>query len=188
MVETLGAVLLLSIALVGPMVIVEKGLQASLIAKDQNTAFNLAQDAVEYIRFARDTNCLTAAATQCPGGAGGTWLYGTVNLGSFGCISADGVAACTIDSYANTGATCGASGTSTCPVINYNSTTNNYTYSTGANITPSIFTRAVQIQTPASCSTASNTTPCEADITVTVSWNDPLLHSIVVKESLYDWQ
>jgi Tfp pilus assembly protein PilV len=187
LVETLGAVLLLSIAIVGPLTIAQKGLSTALISKDQNTAFNLAQDAVEYLRFARDTNCLVAAAagsTACPAvqWLNGNGTTGTVNLGA--CISTDGSAACTVDSYSNAVAACAGGVCST--AINYDATPtgiNAYSYSTG---TPSIFTRTVQIQYNSACTTTCN--PNEADITVTVSWNDPLAHSIVVKESLYDWQ
>jgi prepilin-type N-terminal cleavage/methylation domain-containing protein len=180
LIETMAAILLLSIALVGPMTIAQKGLQTSLIAKDQDAAFNLAQDAVEFLRYARDTNCLTAGGSSCPAAV---WLTGTINLTP--CISANGTAACTVDSYVNAVASCTGG---VCSVINYDSGNNDYTYGSNANTAPTIFTRTVQIQTPASCATASNATPCEADVTVNVSWSDPLVHSVQVKESLYDWQ
>ena len=66
--ETLIAVLVLSLAITGPLTIAQKGLQAALISKDQDTAFYLARDAVEYVRFVRDTNCLKAGAPAggCP--------------------------------------------------------------------------------------------------------------------------
>jgi hypothetical protein len=186
LVETLGAVLLLSIALVGPMVIAEKGLQASLLAKDQNSAFNMAQDAVEYLRFARDTNCLAAGATglvPCPAA---NWLSGgglsnTVNLTP--CISANGSATCYLDSLGANPAAPTVCSSGTCPVVGYDSSNNYLSYS-GANNT--IFTRTISIKYNPACSGTCN--PSEADIAVTISWNDPLAHSIVVNESLYDWQ
>ena len=66
--ETLIAVFVLSLAITGPFMIAQKGLQAGLISKDQITAFYLAQDAIEYIRYARDTNCLVAGSVAggCP--------------------------------------------------------------------------------------------------------------------------
>jgi prepilin-type N-terminal cleavage/methylation domain-containing protein len=191
LIETLAAILLLSIALAGPMTIAQKGLSASLISKDQNTAFNLAQDAVEYVRFSRDTNCLAAAAAApssvpCPAV---NWLNGiggnanTINLSS--CISTDitqpGSAACYLDSYANTVTPC-TSGVCSNP-INYDSTNNDYTYGSG---TATIFTRTVQIQYNSGCTTSCNAS--EADVVVTVSWSDPVTHSISVRESLYNWQ
>jgi len=185
LIETLGAVLLLSIALVGPMVIAQKGLQTALISKDQNSAFNLAQDAVELVRFARDTNCLRAGISNC---APASWLQGSgVDLTP--CISPDGSAACYFDSLGNSPTvptTCGAVGTA-CPVINYDSTNNYFTYAAvGGSVTPSIFTRTMQIKYNPACTTTCNKD--EADIAVTVSWSDPVAHSIVVNESLYDWQ
>ena len=188
MVETLGAVLLLSIALVGPMVIAEKGLQTALISKDQNSAFNLAQDAVEYVRFARDTNCLAAgAATLIPCPAA-NWLSGgglssTVNLTP--CVSTDGSQACYFDSLGNNPAAPVQCTSNVCSPIYYDPANNYFTYSTG-NTNPSIFTRTVQIKYNPSCSGTCN--PAEADVTVTVSWSDPVAHSIVVNESVYDWQ
>jgi len=184
LVETLAAILVLTIAIAGPLTIAQKGLQISLISKDQNTAFNLAQDAVEYLRFARDTNCLAAgvSAGGCPAAQ---WLVGngtglTVNLTP--CISANGTKACLVDSYVNTVTAC--SGNPCTTPLNYDSTgINAFSYTVG---TPSIFTRTVQIQNDPTCTTTCN--PNEADITVTVSWNDPLNHSVSVSESLYDWQ
>jgi prepilin-type N-terminal cleavage/methylation domain-containing protein len=190
LIETMAAVLLLSIALAGPMTIAQKGLSTALISKDQNTAFNLAQDAIEYVRFARDTNCLVATAAtpgNCPAAS---WLTGTVNLGSasggFDCISADNSKTCSIDSAANAGANCSSVGAMCVTPINFDATNNKYTYTTGAGITSTIFIRTVQIKYNAGCTTTCNA--AEADITVTVSWNDPAAHSIVVRESLYNWQ
>src|SRR6185437_13507555 len=101
LIETLVAVLLLSIAIVGPMTIAQKGLQTALISKDQATAFNLAQDAIEFVRFARDTNCLVAGPGGCPAG---NWLHGNGGAGTIAldnCVSTTGTSACYISSYNN---------------------------------------------------------------------------------------
>lgn len=190
LVETLGAVLLLSIALVGPMAIAEKGLQTSLISKDQNTAFNLAQDAIEYVRFARDTNCLAASASSLVPCPTGNWLSGgglanTVNLSP--CVTADGSNSCTIDSLGVTAPTSCAAALCTTP-LNYD-TNNNYIVSpatTGLGISPTIFTRSVQIITPVCTGAVCNSS--EAVVRITVSWMDPIQHTVTVQESLFDWQ
>jgi type II secretory pathway pseudopilin PulG len=193
LVETLGAVLLLSIALVGPMVIAEKGLQTALISKDQNTAFNLAQDAVEFIRFTRDTNCLAAGHAgiiPCPPTGTPNWISGdgtgsTINLNP--CITTDGSNACIVDSIAASApVSCGAALCAT--PINYDSGNNYFitAATNGTTINPSIFTRSVNIKYDPACSGTCNQS--EADITVTVSWSDPVAHSVVVNESIYDWQ
>lgn len=189
LVETLAAVLLLSLALVGPLAIAQKGLSTALTSKDQNSAFNLAQDAIEYVRFARDTNCLAAASaslTPCPGGlTSPSWVNDTINLNP--CISASGSSACYLDTFGqNPSAPTACTSATACPVINYDSVNNDFTYNTGAGIASTIFTRAVQIAYNPSCSGSCNQS--EADVTVTVSWSDPAAHSISVAESLYNWQ
>lgn len=183
LVETLAAVLLLSIALAGPMTIAQKGLQTALTAKDQDTAYNLAQDAVEYIRWARDTNCLTAAAANgCPAG---NWLAGSGSgvTSLSNCVSADGSASCTIDDFGGTIAACSG----TCSALNYNTNSNEYTYAAvGSGVVTTPFTRTISIKYNPGCSGACNT--AEASTTVTISWSDPAQHSIQVNEILYDWQ
>ncbi len=63
LVETLVAITILLLAIGGPMFAVSQSLKSSYYARDQITAFYLAQDAIEYIRNLRDENALT----------GGTW-------------------------------------------------------------------------------------------------------------------
>jgi len=182
LVETLAAILLLSIALVGPMVIAQKGLQASITAKDQDTAFNLAQDAIEYIRYVRDTHCLTAgpSAGGCPAGS---WLAGAGAVDLTPCISTDGSATCTIDDFAGTASSCAG----TCSAINFDTSASHYSYtSAGGTVITTPYTRTIAIKYNPSCSGTCN--PNEADITVGIGWNDPAAHAIQVYESIYDWQ
>ncbi|HEV8666874.1 MAG TPA: hypothetical protein VN665_03455, partial [Candidatus Paceibacterota bacterium] len=160
------------------------------ISKDQNSAFNLAQDAVEYVRFARDTNCLTInAGTGCTGGlitASPMWLHGAIDLSP--CVSTDGSNVCYFDSLNNTPAAptqCNNGTLNVCNVIDYDPTNNYFTYST-ANTLATIFTRSVSIKYNPACTGTCN--PAEADVVVTVSWSDPVAHSIQVNESIYDWQ
>ncbi len=54
-IETLVAVTILMLAIVGPMTVSQKSLVASLYAKDQIIASYLAQDAMEYLKNKRDT-------------------------------------------------------------------------------------------------------------------------------------
>ena len=182
--ETLIAILVLSVAITGPLMIAQKGLQAALISKDQITAFYLAQDAIEYIRYARDTNCLVAGGGSggCPAGQ---WLQGNgsasqdVNLTP--CVSTDGSAACRVDVIALSQPVACTGGV--CQAINYDSTNNYFTYISGS---ASMYTRKVSIQNNPSCTLPCN--PNEAVIVVTVSWNDPIAHSITVREDIDNWQ
>lgn len=183
LIETLIAVMLLAIAITGPLTIASKGLTATLVAKDQFIGFYLAQDAIEYVRYVRDSNCLALG-----GGAGGcstsVWLTG---LGSWGgsswsgtCFAASG---CYVDSLNDpTASPPGVTACSgTCPVMNYDSTLKKFTYTSGS---PTLqrFIRTVTI---------TNTTPDEAVVTVTVSWTDVAGVTrvpITVRENIFRWQ
>lgn len=184
--ETLVAVMVLSLAIVGPLTIAQKGLQTALISKDQIGAFYLAQDAIEYIRYARDTNCLAAGSVVggCPTLQ---WVAGngnpaqSVNLAP--CISAAGASACTVDVIAGSQPAACTGGI--CAAINYDTTHNYYTYGSGS---ASIYTRTISITSPVCNAGATLCNSSEAYISVKVSWSDPIAHSITVKESLLDWQ
>lgn len=190
--ETMVAILVLSIALTGPFTLAQKGLQAALISKDQITAFYLAQDAIEYIRYARDTNCLAAGSLPggCPTGTptyatAPSWLNNTINLTP--CISSGGTNACTVDVIGNTPPAACVGGV--CAPIYYDSGKNYFTYSINDSTTAgSMFTRTITITSPV-CNAAS--TICNADeaaIVVKVSWSDPLPHSVTTRENLLNWQ
>ncbi|MBI2611099.1 prepilin-type N-terminal cleavage/methylation domain-containing protein [Candidatus Kaiserbacteria bacterium] len=58
LVETLVAVSILSVAIVSPMALTAKSLATAYYARDQITAFHLAQEAIEAIRHGRDNNIL----------------------------------------------------------------------------------------------------------------------------------
>lgn len=60
LVETLVAISLLLVAIIGPMSIAAQGLQASFFAREQATAVYLAQEAVESIQKLRDEDALGA--------------------------------------------------------------------------------------------------------------------------------
>ncbi len=80
LVETLVAISILLIAIMGPLTVVSQALQASYFSRDQVTAFYLAQDAVEYVRNVRDTNSLTASTDPTQ------WLTGlTLCMNAQGC-------------------------------------------------------------------------------------------------------
>ncbi len=188
LIETLVAVLLLATAVAGPLTIASAGLSAALVAKDQIVATYLAQDAIEYIRYKRDSACLAAGGTAC---ASGTWLS-TLSA----CTGATG---CYLDSTENAPASptvcptggCVKSGSqfSTSRFLCYSPTTNRYlngptptTCSSGT--VKSLFARAVAITTPVSGSAN------EALVVVTVSWTDVggVIRSVTAKESLLNWQ
>lgn len=61
LIETLVAISVLSISIVAPMTLTAQSLSAAYYARDQITAFQLAQEAIEVIRFVRDGNVLKIA-------------------------------------------------------------------------------------------------------------------------------
>ena len=73
LVETLMAISILSLSIVGTFTAVQNGLQNSSTAKDQTVAFYLAQEAMEDVKNIRDNNALytIGGATPIHG-----WLYG----------------------------------------------------------------------------------------------------------------
>lgn len=187
LIETLIAVLILATAIVGPLTIASKGLQTALIAKNQAIADYLAQDAVEYVRFARDSNRLQGLDWLLGSGSGST------NLGA--CVSTDGTRACYLDSLGNspsTPAICSAQG---CGVMRYDTVNQYYNYAAISTTNPATpFTRTIVITTPACAPSPAppntNCNPDEATLSVTISWSDipGVTHSVIVRESLLAWQ
>lgn len=62
LVETLVAISILLVAIVGPMTIAADGLQNTFYAREQVTAYMLAQEGMELVRAARDQNALADSA------------------------------------------------------------------------------------------------------------------------------
>lgn len=180
LIETLVAVLLLVTAITGPLTIASKGLTAALVAKDQITAYFLAQDAIEYIRYRRDTNCLGTSPAAC---ASNVWLSG---LGQ--CLSADGTVRCVIDSTHNIF----SSGTNNCSALptactnmKYDTVAKRFTYgSVSSTVVNTIFTRTTSIINPYGSSAD------QALVTVVVEWSDMagITRNVTMREVLFNWQ
>jgi prepilin-type N-terminal cleavage/methylation domain-containing protein len=178
LIETLVAVLLLSTAVVGPLTVASKGLSAALVARDQMVAFYLAQDAVEYVRFVRDSNKL----------AGLAWLSGLAD-----CTGASG---CYLDTLGNDVDStiggiqpvndCPSASSGGCPAIQkYDDGAGHkyFSYLQGAS-TPQRYVRSITIATPQTGETT------EGVLTVQVSWRaqSGLVRYVTVRENVYDWQ
>lgn len=123
LVETLVAIAILMIAIVGPFYSVQQAITASYISRDQLIASSLAQEGVEYVYFLRNNNYL----------AGNSWLTGM--------NSCTGTYGCAVDPTQNTVTACTAGG---CAPLKL-STTGLYTQSGNYPVTR--FTRTVKIQT-----------------------------------------
>jgi len=75
LIETLVAISLLSIAIVAPMSLTSQSLSAAYYARDQITAFNLAQEGLESVRAIRDAQILEISRTA---NAEGVDLFGPI--------------------------------------------------------------------------------------------------------------
>ncbi len=160
-VETLVAITVLVMAVVGPMYLSSQGLRAARIARDQINANYLAQEGIEYIRYRRDNNVL----------AGSTWLTG-LEL-----CKGDG---CTIDIWTDTIAPCTVG--EECPIL-MKENTGQYGYGDGSTDEwlQTKFTRWISVQ---------ETSPeKEALVSVTISWQDGMLNrQHTLTETLQNWQ
>jgi prepilin-type N-terminal cleavage/methylation domain-containing protein len=171
LVETMVAISLLTIAVIGTLTAVQNGLQDTTIAKDQTVAFHLAQEGMEFIKNKRDENVLKNL-----GGSPTNWLHGLSEAGDpcfFG-------KTCRIDSYVgadNPGGIvdCGGS-LGSCPVLREDSNSGLFGYNGGWPAT--YFKREIQFQ---------SISADEVMVTMTISWtNRGNARSFQVAESLFN--
>ena len=159
LIETLVAIAVLLTAIAGPLTIASKGLSSAALARDQISASALAQEAIEYVRWKRDTNQL----------AGQAWLAGLDTCTAPNSCILD---ATKLDSTAFT--TC----VGICSALRYNTTSGFFTYSASDQLPA--FTRTIQL-------TSLGTD--EVRITVSVSWESPTgVHTLTVREGMLNWQ
>ncbi len=176
-IETIVAIAILSVAMVTPLSLAQRGLSASVYARDQITAFYLGQEAVEYVRNIRDNNNLS-------GNSGGpNWLSG------LGACFEPGICGMDVTGTNGTVIDCSASSSRDC-LLTYNSATGIYGSERDSNGTPvsgsvdSLFKRKFQIKIVPIGSDDN----AEALITVTVSWVSGVLSkTVVIKERILNW-
>lgn len=82
LVETLVAISLLLLVIIGPMTIAQKGIKNAYFANEQTTAVFLAQEAIEAVRALRDAQGMRALADE---GGADDWLVELENTCSDGC-------------------------------------------------------------------------------------------------------
>jgi prepilin-type N-terminal cleavage/methylation domain-containing protein len=170
LIETMVAISILTIAIIGPMFALQQGVVSSYTARDRLVASNLAQDGVEYVHAIRDNNYLYNIAFP---GSPRSWFYGLD--GTDGSINCTGGSQCVVDGFNNTVLLC----SSTCPKLKLLSTG---IYNQGVTSTSNPetgFTRTVKL---------SQVSPTEMKVSVTVSWTTGgIPYSIEIVEHLQDW-
>ena len=178
LVETLVAISILSISITATLTAVQNGIQNSTIAKDQTTAFYLAQEAMEFIKNKRDENALNSI-----NGGANQWLTGMSNAGGDPCYFGK---VCMIDSPAKTITYCGMA-FDTCSNLNQDTVPSSSTYGLfgySSGWTPTIFKREVQFKE------VSPTNPGkEVEVTIRMSWTSRWgSKSFQVTETLFNRQ
>jgi prepilin-type N-terminal cleavage/methylation domain-containing protein len=171
LVETLAAILLISVAIVAPMGLTVQSIEGAYYARDQITASNLAQEGIEGVRSVRDANILTTAlGTQ-------TNLFKGIPTGN--AFEVDGTQIfpnnVIIDSSCSGG----------CQSLATNGTLYGYPSDSGFN-KPTIFTRTM---TASVVRSDGSGTAQEIQVTSTVSWKTAAYktNSITLTENLYNW-
>lgn len=168
LVETMVAISLLAIALIGPYVAVQNAVQSSYVARDQLVASQLAQEGVEYVRWIRDNNYLNSR----------TWMD---TLSTYSCYGASPTNYCTVDPtqgdiHSVPGAVAAFSATSTAGYL-YISESGLYNQQSLG--TESKFKRLVRVYT---------ITGNEVKVVVQVLWSTgPRSYSVMVIDNLQDW-
>lgn len=164
--ETMVAVFILMLAITGPMVFAQSGLRTSFLARDQITAFFLAQDAIETIKNIRDDNGLD----------GENWLQDIY-------VCDEGTTDCKIYIDTLSAEPVVDKCVGTCPVLKINSNGQfGYNFSIGDNPEDSRFTRIIHIE--------ETVDERELQIIVEVRWTSNVRvgdSRIVVQENIYNW-
>ncbi len=163
LIETMVAISLLTIAIVAPMSLTTQSLSSAYYARDQITAFYLAQEAIEAVRHVRDGNVLNNAIgtqtnllTGIPDTTGNPFTVDTLD---------DSMALCPAGS---------------CPPLKSNGEL--YGYGTGSAWTPTRFTRSVR-------ATFVGGGQDEVHIAVTVAWQTGAYsaRSFTISDNLFRW-
>lgn len=166
LVETLVAITIITLAIVGPFYAIQYAVTTSYASRDKLIAVSLAQEGVEYVRSIRDGNFL--------GGRG--WLYSLD--GSGGTANCALAAGCTVDPVNDAVSVCSSSGG--CNPLRISSATGFYNQAsiTSTNVATR-FIRKVSI---------TRVSATEARVTVTVSWiTGHIPYTVTVIDTLTAW-
>ena len=170
LVETMVAIAVLAIALIGPFLAVDSARDASYVARDELIASSLAQEGMEYVRSVRDDNYLNSRS----------WMTGLSSLSCYG--SNPGSNYCTVDptqgdpNIAGSKAITAYSSLASVHPL-YLSSTNLYNQQDTGVATR--FTRVLQLKFVSAT---------EVQPTVTVYWTSAhQTYSITVTDTLRDW-
>ncbi len=183
MIETLVAITMLTLAVSAPLTLAGKSLIAANYAKDQVTAFNLAQEAIEVVRSLRDRQLICIAhGTTVAGVCTPTddWLTHVRDVTG----SVVGTTASQIPFTVNTNTGVLLRCTGACSPLNFQASTGFYTYNSGAGYTASRFTRTVTVTRRDAPATG------QATIRSVVTWTSGglgSLRTVSIEEDILQW-
>lgn len=172
--ETLVAIAVLIVSLTAAFSVAQSGLSTSMSARDEVSAYYLAQEAVEMIKNIRDNNSIN----------GDPWLTGIANSSSDPCYFGN---YCIIDSPNEYFAICNGSTAEDCPLLKQDKTANSVTLGmygaepvATASWDTTNFRRSINIKQINSDEIAVN---------VTVSWSKGAFsNKFVMRENVFNWQ
>lgn len=182
LIETMVAVTILTLAVVGPLMTASRAIVAAQSARDQLTASYLAQEGIEYVRAMRDNEYLAAyrsGGLNISAVAWNNFLTASINQ----CRATT----CTLDPSRNMGSGSGfslspCSGDSCTPLYLTQLSNGTYGY-TQQDGTATRFTRTVQIVD------ASPDGATDVRVVSEVSWDfHSTVHSVSVSDHLTPWQ
>lgn len=177
LIETLVAISILLLSILGPMTFAAQGIQNTYYAKDQIVAFYLAQEGIELIRATRDNNALQSGPSNGPVGG---WLDNIV--GGTGCDTANG---CGVEAEnPDTFFSCGSAPYESCRLYYDESGISSPTSQrgiyeiSGVGGIATTFVRRIQVV---------NVSAQEYDVVSTVSWQTARLSkTITVRSKIFD--
>jgi type II secretory pathway pseudopilin PulG len=186
MVETLVAISILLVVIIGPMTIAQKGIQNAYFSRDQLTAVFLAQEAIEAVREKRDERGLYVydklAKEEDTSDETWDWItdQASVDPICFKTEDADdrGDKECIFDPSTGNFESCTSSENNDCSRLRVRDD-GTYTYEGGIGTNPSLFTRKVYITNNGS----------SAKINVVVAWSATALgreRSVDLQTWVYD--
>ncbi len=169
LVETLVAISILSLSIAATFTAVQNSIQESNIAKDETTAFYLAQEGMEFIKNLRDENALHSISGQST-----NWLASLSSIPADPCYFGK---TCVIDSPLKAASSC-SGGFGSCPVINQDPATLLFGYT--SSWTPTNFKREIQFQ---------QISADEISVIISISWvNRGINRSFQANETLFNRQ
>ncbi len=189
LIESVVAISVLVMALVGPMTLASRSIYVQRTAKNTLIAASLAQEGLELMRWYRDNNVLQALA-QNTFPPENNWLQGFLNCKSLsGCGIDEHMLRRDIDTVTpgfQVPALPDCSTSANCALL-FNDSKKQYELC-GASCTPTPFTRKIQITKELKNNAAGLLTFDEIEVTVTVEWSDGTQSNpVIVKERLYAW-